>query len=76
MMLGERVEVGQSRNAIWNGSAWIWIGNQPGQNGNTTILHPNDQIVINSATLVNDASWSWSVGANETWAFVAYPLIN
>ena len=30
-MLGERVEAGQSRQAIWNGTAWKWIGDQDGE---------------------------------------------
>lgn len=75
-MLTHRVEVGQSRNAIWNGSAWIWLGNQPGQYGNLSIKHTADQTVTNSIALVNDTYWSFPVGADETWAYIAYPSIN
>lgn len=75
-MLTMRVEAGQSRSAIWNGTAWVWIGDQLGQNGNITIRHSADQTVTSSTGLVNDTSWSWSVGANETWAFIAYPMVN
>ncbi len=32
--------------------------------------------MTNSIILVNDTSWSWAVGANETWAFIAYPVVN
>lgn len=60
-MLGMRVEAGQSRNAIWNGTVWVWLGDQPGQNGNITIKKTADQTVTNSIVLVNDNSFSWNV---------------
>ena len=75
-MLSMRVEAGQSRNAIWNGTVWNWLGDQAGQNGNLTIKHIADQTVTNSTVLVNDTYWSWPVGAGETWAFIAYPVVN
>ena len=60
-MLSQRVEAGQSRSAIWNGTVWVWIGDQPGQYGNIVIKKSADQTITNSAVLVNDNSWSWSV---------------
>lgn len=67
-MLGSRVEAGQSRQAMWNGSTWKWVGDQAGD-GVAFVTKAADETVNNSAVLQNDDHLFFPVGANETWVF-------
>lgn len=67
-MMGERVEAGQSLSAMWNGSAWKWVGDQQGD-GTAFATKTADETVNNSAVLQNDDHLFFPIGANETWIF-------
>lgn len=65
-MLTERVEAWQSRQAIWNGTAWKWIGDQAG-GSQIHIQKPADETVNNTILLQNDDNLTFAIWANETW---------
>jgi hypothetical protein len=65
-MLAERVEAWQSRQAIWNGTAWKWIGDQAG-GSQIHIQKPTDEVVNNTGALQNDDHLTFPIWANETW---------
>lgn len=66
IMLGERVESSQSRQAIWNGTTWKWIGDQAGTS-QIYIQKAIQETVTNTTTLQNDDVFTFAIGANETW---------
>lgn len=59
---GTSVGPNQSRQAIWNGTAWVLTGNGDDTKTSITLRKANDQGVNNSATVVNDNDLSWAVG--------------
>lgn len=65
-MLTERVEAWQSRQAIWNGTTWKWIGDQAG-GSQIHIQKPADETVNNTIVLQNDDNLTFAIWANETW---------
>lgn len=65
-MLGQRVEAGQSRQAIWTGSAWRWVGDQGGDS-QIHIQKPTDETINNVGALQNDDHLTFAIWANETW---------
>lgn len=66
IMISERLEAWQSRQAIWNGTAWRWIGDQRWGDSITVVKNAN-QSVTNSNIPINDNELFFNVGANETW---------
>ncbi|NJK70737.1 MAG: hypothetical protein HC932_00485 [Thermales bacterium] len=64
-MLGQRVESGQTRQAIWSSGSWRWVGDQVAQNSLVTYKLANQ--TNSSTTLANDNEFTFQVGANETW---------
>lgn len=67
-MMGERIEAGHSRQAMWNGTAWKWVGDQDGD-GAVFVTKTADQIINNTTVLQNDTHLTFNIGANETWVF-------
>ena len=60
-MLGERVEAGQSRQVIWNGTAWKWIGDQNGEMQEIATKSVNE--TVNAIAQQNDDQLSFQVNA-------------
>jgi hypothetical protein len=65
-MLGQRVEAGQSRQAMWNGSDWKWVGSIAAEDM-IKIRKSTDQSIVNSIANNNDTQLTFNSGANETW---------
>lgn len=65
-MLGQRVEAGQSRQAIWAGGNWRWIGDQSWES-QIHIKKSADETVNNTIVLQNDDQLTFAIWANETW---------
>ncbi len=60
-MIGERVEAGQSRQAIWNGTAWKWIGDQDGEM--VQMITKSTTETVNAIAIQNDDQLSFTVNA-------------
>ncbi|MCA9324102.1 hypothetical protein KC992_03280 [Candidatus Saccharibacteria bacterium] len=63
---GQRLEAGQSRQYIWNGSAWTVVGDQRGED-TVAVLKTANELVNNTKTPQDDDELFFSIGANETW---------
>lgn len=66
-MLGGRVEPGQSRQAMWNGTAWTWVGEQVTTANQRLLVKSANESVINSITLQDDNELFFPIAANDTW---------
>ncbi len=74
-MLGSRLETGESRQAIWNGTQWNWLDAAAGAD----FIKLSTAADFASGTTVATAAvpgWSWSVKAGEKWAYISYPAVN
>lgn len=70
IMLGYRLEIGQSREAIWNGTAWSWVGIT--SNDETKVIRKTADQNNTTTTLANDTELTFNIGANETWVVTYY----
>jgi len=67
-MLGGRVEPGQSRQAMWNGTAWTWVGEQVlTANQRHIVKTVNESYTATTTTLQNDDELFFPIAANDTW---------
>jgi Collagen triple helix repeat (20 copies) len=69
-MLGLRVEAGQSRQAIWNGTAWMWVGIT--NTDETKVVRKSADQNNATTTLANDTELVFNIAANETWVVMYY----
>ena len=66
-MLGGRVEPGQSRQAMWNGTAWTWVGDTLSASQQNIMKKVNESYSATTTTLQNDDELFFPIAANETW---------
>jgi hypothetical protein len=68
--LGTQIVPGNSRTAIWNGSAWKLTGNADDRGANSGNARKTaDEIVNNNAVVQNDDHLSFAITAGDTWLF-------
>jgi hypothetical protein len=68
--LGTQIVPGNSRTAIWNGTAWKLTGNSDDRGATAGNSRKTaDETVTNSAVVQNDDHLSFPITAGDTWLF-------
>jgi hypothetical protein len=67
-ILSTRLEAGQSRQIIWNGTAWKLVGDGVGER-NFAKVKGSDQNIPSGTTLTNDTQLFFPVASGETWVY-------